>query len=276
MIVVNKKMKLCIIASGDYFSSYGGGQIYVKNLVRSLIERGHDVSVISLSVVSIDQPTTHKRIVDGINVIQLKLSQNGLHVKQPFELQPYFIDALKNVIDDIQPDIVHAHGWKYATSKVCDSLSVPCVITAHHGGIVCPNGMLLNNHDAICSVDVSMKNCLSCALHFVPAGDLFAPIISSISKESALKIATFLKSKRNIPYVSPAFQTLDIPFNQQGYYGEKISIGNNVWIGSGSFISSSVQIGDNVVIGAGSFISKSIPSNSKVYSKKELIIKELY
>ena len=200
-------MKLCIIASGDYFSSYGGGQIYVKNLVQSLKERGHDISVISLSVESVDQPTTDERMVDGINIIQLKLSQNSLHVKQPLELQPFLLDALKGVINKIHPDIIHAHGWKYATSKVCDSLSVPCVITSHHGGIVCPNGMLLNNHDAICSVDVSMKNCLSCALHFVPAGDLFAPLISHLPQKSALKIAQFLKGRKNIPYISPAFQT---------------------------------------------------------------------
>ena len=205
--MMTTKMRLCIIASGDYFSSYGGGQIYVKNLVLSLKEKGNDVSVVSLSIEAIDTLVSEEQFVDGVHVVQLKLSQNGLHVKQPFELQPYFIDALKNVIDDIQPDIVHAHGWKYATSKVCDSLSVPCVITSHHGGIVCPNGMLLNNHDAICSVDVSMKNCLSCALHFVPAGDLFAPLISHLPQKSALKIAQFLKGRKNIPYISPAFQT---------------------------------------------------------------------
>lgn len=72
-----------------------------------------------------------------------------------------------------------------------------------------------------------------------------------------------------------AFQSSQIPFNQQGYYGEKISIGNNVWIGSGSFIGSGVHIGDNVVIGSGTFVSKSIPSNKKVYNKKELIINDL-
>lgn len=200
-------MKLCIIASGDYFSSYGGGQIYVKNLVQSLKERGHDVSVISLSVESVDQPITDERMVDGVDVIQLKVSKNSLHVSQPLEFQPFLLDALRRVIDEIRPDVVHAHGWKYATTKVCDALGVPYVITSHHGGIVCPNGMLLNNHDAICSVDVSMKNCLSCALHFVPAGDLFAPLISRLPEKSALDIAQFLKSRKNIPYVSPAFQT---------------------------------------------------------------------
>jgi glycosyltransferase involved in cell wall biosynthesis len=67
--------------------------------------------------------------------------------------------------------------------------------------------MLLNNHDAICNVDLSMKNCLSCALHFVPGGNIFAPLISHLPQKFTLDIAQFLKSRKNIPYVSPAFQT---------------------------------------------------------------------
>lgn len=40
-----------------------------------------------------------------------------------------------------------------------------------------------------------------------------------------------------------------------------ITIGNNVWIGTGSTILAGVTIGDNTVIGAGSVVKKSIPSN---------------
>lgn len=40
-----------------------------------------------------------------------------------------------------------------------------------------------------------------------------------------------------------------------------ITVGNNVWIGSGSTILAGVEIGDNTVIGAGSVVTKSIPSN---------------
>lgn len=40
-----------------------------------------------------------------------------------------------------------------------------------------------------------------------------------------------------------------------------ITVGNNVWIGSGSIILAGVTIGDNTVIGAGSVVTKSIPAN---------------
>ena len=41
--------------------------------------------------------------------------------------------------------------------------------------------------------------------------------------------------------------------------GNKITIGNNVWIGGNSVICPGVTIGDNVVIGAGSVVTKDIP-----------------
>ena len=43
---------------------------------------------------------------------------------------------------------------------------------------------------------------------------------------------------------------------------DKITIGNNVFIGINTIILKGVEIGDNVVIGAGSIINKNIPSNS--------------
>lgn len=41
-----------------------------------------------------------------------------------------------------------------------------------------------------------------------------------------------------------------------------ITVGNNVWIGSGCTILAGVEIGDNAVIGAGSVVNKNIPANT--------------
>lgn len=41
----------------------------------------------------------------------------------------------------------------------------------------------------------------------------------------------------------------------------KISLGNNVFVGSNSILLYNVKIGSNVIIGAGSVVSKDIPSN---------------
>lgn len=42
---------------------------------------------------------------------------------------------------------------------------------------------------------------------------------------------------------------------------KSITVGNNVWIGTGSIILGGVTIGDNTVIGAGSVVTKPIPAN---------------
>ncbi|MDO9207678.1 MAG: glycosyltransferase [Sulfuricurvum sp.] len=201
-------MKLCIIASGDYFSSYGGGQVYVKNLVIGLSERGHDLHVVSIRTSpSFDDLSIELMHQDNITIHQITLSSQSIDLNRPYELQPFLLKTLKDVLSEVSPNLVHAHGWKYACANVCYELNIPCVITAHHGGIVCPSGALLNQHDAICNIPASIDNCLKCALHFVPGGDFWSSIVRRLPYIFSQNMAKSLKNIRNIPFISPAFQT---------------------------------------------------------------------
>lgn len=210
-------MNLCIIASGDYFSSYGGGQIYVKNLVLGLHAHGHDLHVVSvLSSPACSVPAYKIVDVDGIRVYQLTLPSESINLDLPYELQSFVLDALADLLSKITPDLIHAHGWKYAAAHVSKILHIPCIITAHHGGIVCPSGSLLNQDDQICNLNVSAQNCTACALHFVPGGDFWSPLVRLLPMTIAHSLAKSLKSIQNIPYISPAFQTpLGIAYKQQ-------------------------------------------------------------
>jgi len=51
----------------------------------------------------------------------------------------------------------------------------------------------------------------------------------------------------------------DIPVRIQGYEGEPIAIGRNVWLGAHVIILPGVTIGDNAVVGAGSVVTSSVP-----------------
>ena len=53
----------------------------------------------------------------------------------------------------------------------------------------------------------------------------------------------------------------------------RVTIGNNVWIGSGSIILPGVSIGDNSIIGAGSVVTKNIPDNCVAAGNPAKIIK---
>lgn len=57
-------------------------------------------------------------------------------------------------------------------------------------------------------------------------------------------------------------------------YG-KITIGDNVFIGSNVIILPNVNIGNNVVVGAGSIVTKSVESNSVVAGNPAKIIKRV-
>ncbi len=199
-------MNIAILASEDYFSTYGGGQVYVRNLVEHLRHRGHAVEVLSIlecpATGGSDPEIQHDA---AAGMWRIDLPKSTAHHILPIDLQAQPFEALTSVLRVIQPDIVHAHGWKPLAARVCSDLHIPLAITAHHGGIICPNGMLMQSDDSVCSVPVSVDNCRDCALHFVPGGRFWRPLIQRLPEPTALALARRLKPLRNIPYTTPAF-----------------------------------------------------------------------
>jgi glycosyltransferase involved in cell wall biosynthesis len=142
-------MRLLIIASGDFHREFGGGQVYVRNLVEALVAAGHNVKV-----------------------------TNGL--------------------DDIErekPDVVHAHGLKEAAARAARRAGVPCVVTIHHGGLVCPQGALLDWQDRICQRPVEQKLCTRCCL-----GGRWWGYVSPGTGE-------LLEHLPDIPFITPPMKT---------------------------------------------------------------------
>ena len=60
------------------------------------------------------------------------------------------------------------------------------------------------------------------------------------------------------------FKYEGIPVSQQGFKAEKLTIGNNCWIGTGCIIIKGARIGDGCVIAAGQVINGVIPANTLV------------
>jgi len=55
------------------------------------------------------------------------------------------------------------------------------------------------------------------------------------------------------------FTAPDLPVRTQGYEGEPITIGRNVWLGAHVIVLPGVTIGDNAVVGAASVVTSSVP-----------------
>jgi glycosyltransferase involved in cell wall biosynthesis len=182
-------MKILQIASGDFFSTYGGGQVYVKNIVDEMIRQQYDVIVFSF--------------VDRNIEVEIKTYKGH----KLYEIGERAYKEIKALLEEIHPDIVHAHSQKALMCTLCEELSIPIVVTAHHGGILCPAGTLMNSHDEICQTTVCHRNCLPCCLHNTRSGKYWYPILRLFTKKFYLKIGQFIQHLPFIYFVTPLGET---------------------------------------------------------------------
>ena len=186
-----KPLKILIISSANFFSNYGGGQVYVKNIVNQMIAEDIDVSIATPGISR--SKLSHYKEKPVYTFTNKMLEGNLLE--------------LRNFIKEIKPTIVHLHGFKAPFSLACKSLGIPCIVTAHHGGLVCPAGALLNSKDKICTVAASGNNCLPCVLKNVKGGTFTFPLQKLTPFKLRLVIGKVFNKIPFIYYVTPIFTT---------------------------------------------------------------------
>lgn len=180
-------IKVLIVSSSSFYSTYGGGQVYVKNIVDEMIRQQLDI------VIATPGPKTEK--VDSYKGVNVFTFANEIITDN--------LDQLKIFITNIKPDIVHAHGYKAVFAKTCKELGIPCLVTAHHGGILCPAGALLNHKDKICTIKANAKDCLPCVLKSVRKGIYVWPLLKIFSIKHQIAIGRFLKKLPFLYYITP-------------------------------------------------------------------------
>lgn len=178
-------MNILFISSGNFFSTYGGGQVYVKNIVDEFIIQKINLSVISF----VTGNKITKKVYNGVD-----LYETGNNITD---------QELYDLIYKINPSIIHAHSHKALVSKIGKSLNIPVVLTAHHGGILCPAGALLDSDDNICDKIVCHKNCLKCCLRNVRTGKYWYPFLQHFNKNQYIKLGQYLQSKPFVPFITP-------------------------------------------------------------------------
>jgi virginiamycin A acetyltransferase len=90
---------------------------------------------------------------------------------------------------------------------------------------------------------------------------------SSIGKNTLLGSGVHVMSGKG----QHNFDDLDIPIKDQGGVLEKITIGENCWIGNGAMIMA--HIGDGCIVGAGSVVIHDMPAHSIVAGNPARVIK---
>ena len=182
-------MQILQIASGDFFSTYGGGQVYVKNIVDEMIRQQNSLQVISFVN---RESTIEKKMYKTIDLYEV--GNRGLN-------------ELQALIERIQPDIIHAHSHKAQIVAIGRALGIPVIVTAHHGGIVCPAGALLDCNDKICRTTVSHNHCLACCLRNIRSGRYWYPFMRLLPPKSYKRLGAALEKIPFIPFITPIGQT---------------------------------------------------------------------
>lgn len=180
-------MRVLIVSSGEFFSDYGGGQVYVRQLVDELVQGGAEVAIAT--------PSTG----EGLPKKYGKCPVYGFSPPGSGAVR----EDIRKLVADARPDVVHAHGAKAAFAETCSSLGVPCIVTAHHGGILCPAGALLNHRGSICDVRASQKACLPCVLKNIRWGIGSWPLLRLVPHAVRLRAGKVLRRLPFLPYATP-------------------------------------------------------------------------
>jgi len=180
-------MRVAIVASGNFFSDYGGGQVYVRNIVNEFCRR-QDVTTVVVSFCKGQVSETKK--YKGIDVFLVNNEQ-----------------SFREVLLKTNPDIVHSNGEKLLSARLCKELGIPCIVTAHHGGLVCPAGALLNTDDEICSIPADYSHCLKCYLRNTPTGLFWYPLLKRYSQKHYCRIGERLEKLPTVPFLTPIGRT---------------------------------------------------------------------
>jgi glycosyltransferase involved in cell wall biosynthesis len=155
-----------LLLSQFYPPITGGEERHVRNLATALSRRGHKVSVVTLWFPgACDTETT-----DDITVYRIKGSLqrlSGLFLENERRHAPPFPDpelvaALRRIVGQFRPDVVHAHNWLVDSFLPLKSWSgASLVVTLHDYSLICPKKNLM--HDGEVCDGPHLAKCCHCA-----------------------------------------------------------------------------------------------------------------
>lgn len=191
-------MKVLIVNSGGLSDQYGGGQVYVRNLVNEMTNQNIHIDILAASVIPEENNQVSLVRLNTFEIREYRIFSNPVSNNHSLT-----ISRIRQFLRDINPQIVHAHALKAEVSEACMREKIPCIVTAHHGGIVCPKGSLLNQYDEICSIKMSQSGCLPCLLNNIRLGTQFYPFYRILPEVLRSALSRMVIHLPFIPFLTP-------------------------------------------------------------------------
>ena len=174
-------MRILMLAQ-FYLPMIGGEERHVRNLSLALVARGHHVVVVTLQQGNTparedDQGIQVYRIHASMQRANILYSEKGRQHIPPFP-DPEALLALHKIIQQVKPDIIHAHNWivhSFTPLKAWSSAKL--VVTLHDYSLVCATKRLMYEN-AVCRGPAFSK-CLQCATAHYGAGKGIPTVLSN-------------------------------------------------------------------------------------------------
>lgn len=169
-----------------YEPAIGGLERFVRMLSEQLVLRGHEVHVVTSTVPG----TPAIETIAGVTVHRLPLLYQkmtprlSLDASRPFHPpapDPLFQRLLAKVVNEVKPDVIHAHAWSVFSSLARPVPRTPVMVTAHDYGLVCARKLLVHKSGDVCS-GPSWRRCGTCAA--VQYGQVKGNVLAAASLSS--------------------------------------------------------------------------------------------
>jgi glycosyltransferase involved in cell wall biosynthesis len=157
-----------VLHVSDFFPPVRGGlEGHVDDLAAAQADQGHEVHVATIT----EQPLPgHPDVSAHVIATAAQSMLRYRDAARPFALplpDPRARRGLGLLLQELRPDVVHAHGWLGAS--VPRSAKVPLVLTAHDYALVCHLRTLVRRDGGACA-GPSGRDCLRCAGRSVRGG----------------------------------------------------------------------------------------------------------
>jgi|SRR5271157_3372973 len=147
----------------------GGVQSYVAALSKELVRIGNTVVVVTIQPDNLPEEET----IDGVRVIRVRTWSQNLtrfysdtsHPFHPPAPDPGAVAALRRIIRQERPDVVHSHSWlNNSYFPLYHVQKGPAhVVTLHDFGMACPRKTLMRSGQAEQCPGPRISRCLLCA-----------------------------------------------------------------------------------------------------------------
>lgn len=90
--------------------------------------------------------------------------------------------------------------------------------------------------------------------------DTFLNEFVRIGGQNGVKIGNYVQLSQNVSLISENHEYSNplLPIKKQGYFGKKIVIEDDVWIGANAVVLSGVTVGQGAIVGANAVVTKNV------------------